>query len=90
MQKANAEIGATGNDMGTTVTAVLLDAERGRLSLVHVGDSRGYLLASGAPGIVRLTRDDTFVQALVGQGRADGGGGARSSAPVADHAGGAG
>jgi len=68
VQKANAEIGATGNDMGTTVTAVLLDAQRGRLSLVHVGDSRGYLLAAGAPGIVRLTRDDTFVQALVDKG----------------------
>lgn len=50
--------------MGTTLTAALLRGDR--LALVHVGDSRGYLLRSGA--LVRLTRDDTFVQALVDQG----------------------
>lgn len=50
--------------MGTTVTAALLRA--GQLTLVHAGDSRAYLLREGA--LVRLTRDDTFVQALVDQG----------------------
>jgi protein phosphatase len=63
---ANDAIGAAGNEMGTTVTAVLLVGTN--LSLVHVGDSRGYLLAAGAPGVVRLTRDDTFVQAMVDRG----------------------
>jgi serine/threonine protein phosphatase PrpC len=35
---------------------------------LHVGDSRGYLLAAGASGLVRSTRDDTFVQRLVDTG----------------------
>ncbi|MGI5211420.1 PP2C family protein-serine/threonine phosphatase [Plantactinospora sp. CA-290183] len=50
--------------MGTTVTAVLL--HRDRLVLAHVGDSRGYLLRAGT--LRQLTRDDTYVQALVDQG----------------------
>jgi protein phosphatase len=50
--------------MGTTVTAVLL-ADR-RLLVAHVGDSRGYLLRGAE--LRQLTRDDTFVQALVDQG----------------------
>lgn len=66
VEAANDAIAATGAEMGTTVTAVLLTGTD--LALVHVGDSRGYLLAGGAPGIVRLTRDDTLVQAMVDQG----------------------
>ncbi len=50
--------------MGTTVTALLVTGDR--LALLHVGDSRGYLLRAG--GLVRLTRDDTFVQELVDRG----------------------
>jgi protein phosphatase len=50
--------------MGTTVTAVLLSDRR--ISLAHVGDSRGYLLRGTE--LRRLTRDDTYVQALVDQG----------------------
>jgi PPM family protein phosphatase len=50
--------------MGTTVTALLL--QRGRLALVHVGDSRCYLLRDGS--LHQLTRDDTMVQALVDEG----------------------
>jgi serine/threonine protein phosphatase PrpC len=50
--------------MGTTITAMLLTGDR--LALAHVGDSRGYLLRGGT--LHRLTRDDTFVQALVDQG----------------------
>lgn len=50
--------------MGTTVTALLLADDR--LAMLHVGDSRGYLLRGGA--LRQLTRDDTFVQSLVDQG----------------------
>jgi len=66
VREANAAIGAQGGEMGTTVTAVLLAGDR--LALVHVGDSRAYLLAAGAPEMVRLTRDDTYVQTLVDKG----------------------
>lgn len=50
--------------MGTTVTAVLLDGDR--LAVLNVGDSRTYRLRCG--DLVQLTRDDTYVQALVDQG----------------------
>ncbi|MFD0823803.1 PP2C family protein-serine/threonine phosphatase, partial [Micromonospora zhanjiangensis] len=50
--------------MGTTLTAALLAGDR--LAVAHVGDSRCYLLRGGE--LHRLTRDDTFVQALVDQG----------------------
>lgn len=50
--------------MGTTLTAILLTGRR--LGLAHVGDSRAYLLRDGA--LVRLTKDDTYVQALVDRG----------------------
>ena len=50
--------------MGTTVTALLLSDDR--LGLVHVGDSRCYLLHDGA--LEQITRDDTLVQSLVDRG----------------------
>jgi protein phosphatase len=50
--------------MGTTVTALLLSD--GRLGLVHVGDSRCYLLHDGT--LEQVTRDDTLVQSLVDRG----------------------
>jgi len=50
--------------MGTTMTAMLLSGDR--LALVHVGDSRAYLLRRGK--LTQLTTDDTFVQQLVLQG----------------------
>jgi PPM family protein phosphatase len=50
--------------MGTTVTAMLLSGRH--LAVAHVGDSRGYLLRGTE--LRRLTRDDTYVQALVDQG----------------------
>jgi PPM family protein phosphatase len=50
--------------MGTTLTSVLL--ERDRLGLLHVGDSRAYLLRDGA--IYQLSHDDTLVQSLVDAG----------------------
>lgn len=51
--------------MGTTLTAVL--REDSRLGLVHVGDSRGYLLRAGK--LDRITRDHTLVQSLIDTGR---------------------
>ncbi|MFC0029632.1 MerR family transcriptional regulator [Micromonospora chaiyaphumensis] len=49
----------------TTLTAIL---RRGtRLALVHVGDTRAYLLRGGE--LSRLTQDHTYVQSLVDQGK---------------------
>ncbi|STB96626.1 PP2C family protein-serine/threonine phosphatase [Corynebacterium amycolatum] len=50
--------------MGTTLTALLFDGTR--LGMCHVGDSRGYLLRDGE--LIRITRDDTYVQSLVDEG----------------------
>jgi serine/threonine protein phosphatase PrpC len=50
--------------MGTTLTALLL--HDGHVAVVHVGDSRAYVLREGA--LVQLTRDDTLVAALVDNG----------------------
>jgi serine/threonine protein phosphatase PrpC len=50
--------------MGTTVTAVLASAES--LHLVHVGDSRAYLLRAGS--LRQLTHDHTLVDRMVEAG----------------------
>ena len=50
--------------MGTTLTALLFSGSR--LGLVHIGDSRAYLLRDGE--LVQVTRDDTYVQRLVDEG----------------------
>ncbi|HEY6932311.1 MAG TPA: protein phosphatase 2C domain-containing protein [Marmoricola sp.] len=49
----------------TTVTAALFDGTQ--LAMGHVGDSRGYLLRDGT--LVQLTKDHTFVQSLIDEGR---------------------
>ena len=51
--------------MGTTLTAILFAGDR--LGLIHIGDSRGYLLRDGE--LTQITKDDTFVQTLVDEGR---------------------
>ncbi|WP_443075858.1 Stp1/IreP family PP2C-type Ser/Thr phosphatase [Streptomyces sp. TRM 70351] len=51
--------------MGTTLTALLWTGKR--LGLVHVGDSRAYLLRDGA--LTQITQDHTWVQRLVDEGR---------------------
>ncbi|ORA12378.1 PP2C family protein-serine/threonine phosphatase [Mycobacterium asiaticum] len=51
--------------MGTTLTAILFAGNR--LGLVHIGDSRGYLFRDGE--LSQITKDDTFVQTLVDEGR---------------------
>lgn len=51
--------------MGCTLTALLFDGRR--VGLIHVGDSRAYLLRDGE--LSQITRDDTFVQSMVDEGR---------------------
>ena len=51
--------------MGTTLTAMLWSG--GTAAVCHIGDSRAYLLRDG--DLYQITRDHTFVQALVDQGR---------------------
>ncbi|MET8943256.1 Stp1/IreP family PP2C-type Ser/Thr phosphatase [Streptomyces sp. NPDC004542] len=71
VQRANSELRAmVGEDpqldgMGTTLTALLWTGQR--LGLVHVGDSRAYLLRDGV--LTQITQDHTWVQRLVDEGR---------------------
>ncbi len=51
--------------MGTTLTAMLFSGTK--FGMVHVGDSRAYLLREG--DFVQVTKDDTYVQMLVDEGR---------------------
>jgi serine/threonine protein phosphatase PrpC len=51
--------------MGTTLTAVLFSGSK--LGMVHIGDSRAYLLRQGE--FAQITKDDTYVQMLVDEGR---------------------
>ncbi|WP_285186352.1 PP2C family serine/threonine-protein phosphatase [Rhodococcus sp. MEB041] len=51
--------------MGTTLTAILFGGRK--IGLVHIGDSRAYLLRDDE--LTQITRDDTFVQSLVDEGR---------------------
>ncbi|MFC0866186.1 MerR family transcriptional regulator [Sphaerimonospora cavernae] len=49
----------------TTLTALLWSGSR--LALVHIGDSRAYLMRDG--GLFQITHDHTYVQSLVDEGR---------------------
>src|SRR5215469_3463983 len=51
--------------MGTTLTAMLWSGSTA--AICHIGDSRAYLLRDG--DLYQITRDHTFVQALIDQGR---------------------
>lgn len=51
--------------MGTTLTAMLWSGATA--AICHIGDSRAYLLRDG--DLYQITRDHTFVQALIDQGR---------------------
>ena len=68
VERANSDIRASASGdagragMGTTVTACLL-ADDGRLYVVHVGDSRAYLVRDGE--LRRLTDDHSVVAELV-------------------------
>ena len=54
----------TVSGMGTTLTAALVDGNR--VHLVHVGDSRAYLLRGGE--LAQLTEDHTLVHRMVMEG----------------------
>jgi protein phosphatase len=51
--------------MGTTLTAIRFAGSR--IALVHVGDSRAYLMRGGQ--LSQITHDDTYVQSLVDSGK---------------------
>ncbi|MBX6752518.1 MAG: serine/threonine-protein phosphatase [Micromonosporaceae bacterium] len=51
--------------MGTTLTGMLFGGNK--IGMVHIGDSRAYLLRDGE--LTQITRDDTYVQMLVDEGR---------------------
>jgi protein phosphatase len=52
-------------DSGATLTAMLWSGSR--LALVHIGDSRAYLLRDG--GMFQITHDHSVVQSLIDAGR---------------------
>lgn len=53
------------DDVGTTLTALVWTGSR--LALVHIGDSRAYLLRGGE--LFLITHDHTLVQSLIDEGR---------------------
>ena len=54
--------------MGTTLTALAwLGGDPVRVAVLHVGDSRAYLLRDGE--LTQITRDHTYVQTLIDSGR---------------------
>ncbi|MCH1865668.1 PP2C family serine/threonine-protein phosphatase [Nocardioides sp. CFH 31398] len=53
------------NGTSTTATVALFDGTR--VGVAHVGDSRAYLMRSRT--LTQLTRDHTFVQSLIDEGR---------------------
>lgn len=59
------EADPTVGSMGTTLTAMLWSGPMA--AICHIGDSRAYLLRDG--DLYQITRDHTFVQALIDQGR---------------------
>jgi serine/threonine protein phosphatase PrpC len=61
---AHVEAHPESDGMGCTLTALLFDGRR--MGLIHVGDSRAYLLRDGT--LTQITKDDTFVQSLVDRG----------------------
>ena len=52
-------------DSGSTLTALLWTGSR--LGLVHIGDSRAYLLRAGR--LLQITHDHTLVQSMLDEGR---------------------
>jgi PPM family protein phosphatase len=53
------------DDSGTTLTALIWEGSQ--LGLVHIGDSRAYLLRGGE--LFQITHDDTVVQSMVDEGK---------------------
>lgn len=63
--RATVEANPQMEGMGTTLTGMLFAGSR--IGLVHIGDSRAYLLRNGE--FTQITKDDTYVQMLVDEGR---------------------
>ncbi|RAJ66874.1 protein phosphatase [Streptomyces sp. Amel2xB2] len=63
--EAAASAAPDGDEAGTTLTAMLWTGSQ--LALVHIGDSRAYLLRDG--GFYQITHDHTLVQSMVDEGR---------------------
>ncbi|TRW46356.1 PP2C family protein-serine/threonine phosphatase [Georgenia yuyongxinii] len=63
MERSDADTDLAG--LGTTCIAILRSGNK--LAMIHIGDSRAYLLRDGA--LTQVTEDHTFVQFLVSTGR---------------------
>jgi PPM family protein phosphatase len=68
VQQASTAVGGVAGDdsqSGSTVTAMLWSGSQ--LALVHIGDTRAYLLRDGE--LFQITHDHTLVQSLLDEGR---------------------
>ncbi|MPY53333.1 MerR family transcriptional regulator [Streptomyces sp. K1PN6] len=63
--RAVRDIATADKEVGTTLTAMLWTGSQ--LALVHIGDSRAYLLRDGE--LFQITHDHTLVQSMVDEGR---------------------
>jgi len=62
--EAGRAVTAIEGDAATTLTALIFQGSR--IGVVHIGDSRAYLLRNGV--LARLTEDHSYVQKLVNEG----------------------
>lgn len=65
--RAGVEADPARSGMATTLTAVVTDGTS--FALAHLGDSRGYVFREGE--LTRVTRDHSYVQELLDEGRLD-------------------
>jgi protein phosphatase len=65
VDRAHQAVGEIGEESGTTLTAMLWTGSE--LGLVHIGDSRAYLLRDSR--FFQITHDHTLVQSMLDEGR---------------------